>query len=376
MQELWGEDFDNRCLARTIRAEPGEYRVAIQQLTPRLLSAPRSWIFSRVSSRTAAWSLHTRRKQIKEWMKRHSDSLSPLEKEFLEASQKAISRERLRWVGVTFAGIGLLVMVVLGISGQLNRFIYRPVDMENYWVTVPAGEFLMGSSPQDIQYAQSLCSDCDFSDEQPQHSVFLDEYQIGKYEVTNRQYSQCVKANICSGRSSSVANLALRPVVNLTWYDAKAYCEWVGARLPTEAEWEKAASWDDMTKTKHTYPGGESIDCTYASYFPKYGACVGETQSPRSDTATVGNYERGKSPYGIYDMAGNAAEWLNDWYGVDYYASSPASNPLGPEKGISKVVRGGSWYDQDSAARSARRSRIFPTGTYTFDIGFRCSRSP
>ena len=238
--------------------------------------------------------------------------------------------------------------------------------MENYWVTIPAGEFLIGNSQAGIQYAQSLCSNCDFSNEQPQHSVFLDAYQIGKYEITNRQYTQCVKAGSCSGKSSFAEGRDLYPVVNVTWYDANTYCEWVGGRLPTEAEWEKAASWNDETKTKSIYPWGDSIDCSFANYYGS--SCAG-------DTTLVGTYESGKSHYGLYDMAGNVWEWVNDWYDENYYRNSPSSNPMGPESGQSKVLRGGSWFNSASNIRSAFRYWRSPTDSIG-DFGFRCSRSP
>jgi formylglycine-generating enzyme required for sulfatase activity len=264
-------------------------------------------------------------------------------------------------------GVAFLILAVLGVTGRLNRFIYQPVDMEDYWVTIPAGEFLMGSSQENIEYAQSLCSDCDFSNEQPQHSVFLDEYQIGKYEVTNNQYNQCIHAGKCVG--SVVISKLDHPMINVNWYAAKTYCEWVGGRLPTEAEWEKAASWDYGAKRKRTYSWGEMIDCTYANYDGKNGGgkhCFG-------DTAPVGNYESGKSPYGLYDMAGNVWEWVNDWYSDTYYQSSPSSNPLGPDIGQYRVLRGGAWYNLNYVVRSAFRGWYDPSIADNH-FGFRCSR--
>jgi len=318
----------------------------------------------------------TRLKQIQEWMKGYGDQLSPLEREFLKASQNVKSQERLRWVALSGVGVMLVLAAVLAQTGTFNFFIYRPVDMQDYWVTIPAGEFQMGSSQEDIQYAQSLCSGCDFSDEQPQHTVFLDEYQIGKYEVTNRQYAQCVKATICRAISVVGGETELHPVVDIDWYDAKAFCEWMGGRLPTEAEWEKAASWDDQTKTKRTYPWGKTIDCTYANYYGKDGGtdyCVG-------DTTPVGSYESGKSPYGLYDMAGNVQEWVDDWYSETYYQSSPSSNPLGPDSSIlfgvysnARVLRGGAWRYNANSIRSALRGGSTPT-TSTNYFGFRCAR--
>jgi formylglycine-generating enzyme required for sulfatase activity len=292
-------------------------------------------------------------------MKGQSDGLSPLERDFLKASQNVKRQERLRWVELSGIGVLLLLAVVLAQMGYFNRLMYRPVDMEGYWVTIPAGEFQIGSENGE-------------GDEKPVHLVFVDEFQIGKFEVTNRQYAQCVKANICRSVSNAGAEMELHPVVNVSWFDAQKYCEWVGGRLPTEAEWEKAASWDDQAKTKRTYPWGETIDCTYANYFGKNGGsdfCVG-------DTMPVGNYESGKSPYGLYDMAGNVWEWVNDWYSGTYYQSSPSSNPLGPDPGQYRVLRGGSWYDDLNGVRSADRYGNSPAYTSGDLFGFRCSRSP
>lgn len=307
-----------------------------------------------------------RLKGIQEWTNKHPDLLSPLSMEFLEAGQNARKREQARWVGVTAAGAVLLVMVVLGATGKLNRFIYRPVAMKDYWVTIPAGEFLMGSSAKEIAYAKTLCSDCDFSDEQPQHWVDLPEYQIGKYEVTNRQYAQCAKAGVCAGKAYA-ADTALHPVVNVTWYDAKTYCEWAGGRLPTEAEWEKAASWDDGTKTKRIYPWGEMIDCSYANYNGKDGGndfCVG-------DTTPVGSYESGKSPYGLYDMAGNVWEWVSSLYMFYPYLADFGTEDMSLD--AFRVLRGGSWTSLDYSVRSALRRSYDPANSDQ-DLGFRCSR--
>lgn len=304
----------------------------------------------------------TRLKQIQDRMKEHSDQLSPLEAEFVKASQNVKRRERLRWVALSGVGVLFLLVAVLTQTGYFNRFMYRPVDMEDYWVTIPAGEFQMGSSQEDIEYAQSICSDCDFSWEEPQHSFFLDEYQIGKYEVTTRQYAQCVKAGICDGKSSFAANRALHPVVNVTWYDAVAYCEWVGGRLPTEAEWEKAASWSDETKTKSVFPWGNTIDCSFANY----DDCV-------DDTTPVGSYESGKSPYGLYDMGGNVWEWVSSLYMLYPYHANDGREEMSSTD--YRVLRGSAWNNYDDRARSAYRNWNYPTYT-NGSFGFRCSRSP
>ena len=213
-------------------------------------------------------------------------------------------------------------------------------------VLVPEGEFTMGSDA--------------YSDEQPIHDVYLDTYYIDKYEVTNALYKACVDAGVCDQPIITTdynnSQYAQHPVVYVTWNMAKEYCEWRGARLPTEAEWEKAARGTDG----RTYPWGEEIDSSFANY----GGNVG-------DTTSVGSYESGVSPYGAYDMAGNVWEWVADWY--DAYPGNTVSND---NYGTTyRVLRGGSWYYDDSGVRSANRVRVNPASSSGY-VGFRCSRSP
>jgi formylglycine-generating enzyme required for sulfatase activity len=291
---------------------------------------------------------------MQDWMKEHRDGLSPLEAEFMKASQNVKKRERMSWFAIAGVGVMLLAVIIFAMTGQLDPLIYRPIDMpDGYWIPIPEGDFEMGSENGG-------------SDEMPVHTVYVDKFEIGKYEVTNRQYAQCIKAGICVG-SAFEEGKDLRPVVNVTWNDAKNYCEWVGGRLPTEAQWEKAASWNDEKKIKLVYPWGNDIDCSYANY----GGCG------VNGITEVGSYESGKSPYGVYDMGGNVWEWVNDWYQSDYYATlgDNVSNPQGPSIGNSRVLRGGSWYNLDIYVRSASRYRYLPADTSN-GIGFRCARSP
>ena len=316
-----------------------------------------------------------RLKQLQDWVKEDGDALSPLEKEFVKASQNVKKRDRMGWFAIAGVGVMLITVIILAMTGQLNSFIYRPVDMGDYWVTIPAGEFLMGSSDKDIEYAKTLCPDCDFSDEQPQHWVELPEYEIGKYEVTNRQYYQCMKAESCKAPENRVYTsnqFELHPVTNVTWYQANAYCEWAGGRLPTEAEWEKAASWDVEKQAKRTYPWGEKIDCSYANYYGfngetgGYDYCVGTT-------TPVGSYKNGISPYGLFDMGGNVWEWVSSLYQpYPYYSSDGQEDINSPNQ---RVQRGGAWNYFDDRVRSSFRNGIDPT-TSNPNVGFRCARTP
>ena len=216
-------------------------------------------------------------------------------------------------------------------------------------VYVPAGEFLMGSEDR---YA--------WGDEAPEHTVYLDAYWIYKHEVTNAQYRQCIEEGVCNGSLSRYSENDY-PAVYISWYQAVDYCEWAGGRLPTEAEWEKAARGEDGG----TYPWGEAgPNCSLA----QYGSCLGET-------VPIGSNPDGASPYGALDMAGNAWEWVADWYDAGYYQNSPAENPTGPVSGTYRVLRGGSWSINERLLRASVRIRSNPDDSYN-DIGFRCLSSP
>ena len=226
-------------------------------------------------------------------------------------------------------------------------------------VYVPAGEFIMGGD--DIG-----------DDERPQRKVYLGAFYIHKYEVTNAQYEVCVDAGACNppssnrsySRDSYYANSAYDdyPAIYVSWHDADAYCRWAGGRLPTEAEWEKAARGTDGRK----YPWGNTWDTSK----------VNSWEARLRDTTAVGSYPAGASPYGVLDMAGNVGEWCQDWYDAEYYAISPQRDPQGPRSGQYRVVRGGSWEGEGGLVRAANRGRLVPDDRYHF-VGFRCvSRSP
>lgn len=243
-------------------------------------------------------------------------------------------------------------------------------------MVIPAGPFQMGCDPD------NAAESCYSGDEQPLHTVILDEYAIDQYEVTNARYQACVAAGACTmpGYRGSYSRTvyyddptyADYPVIYVDWFQASAFCTWAGKRLPTEAEWEKAArgpaTGEEPTRV---YPWGNSPpDCTLANYWVQEEAgCVG-------DTTAVGAYPQGASPYGVMDMAGNVYEWVNDWHDGDYYEASPASNPPGPATGPYRVLRGGGWGNSDFNIRLALRSGILYS-PYDQDslIGFRCVRS-
>jgi formylglycine-generating enzyme required for sulfatase activity len=227
-------------------------------------------------------------------------------------------------------------------------------------VNVPAGDFIMGSSSSDAQAS---------SDEKPQHTVYLDAFQIDKYEVTNALYKQCVDAGMCYlpstlssyARSTYYGDPSFDnyPVINVSWYDARAYCEWAGKQLPTEAQWEKAARGTDG----RIYPWGNTWDVT------KLNSLV---SSPSvGDTTAVGSYPTGASLYGALDMAGNVWEWVADWHDPNYYSHSPLRDPQGPSSGLYKVLRGGSWDNGMADARAANRDFGVPAYYYAH-LGFRC----
>jgi formylglycine-generating enzyme required for sulfatase activity len=222
---------------------------------------------------------------------------------------------------------------------------------------VPAGEFSMGSSSGD-------------ADEGPVRRVYVDTFSMDVYQVSVRQYARFLDITHHEVPPDwTIMNRPMnqdRPVSNVDWVDADMYCKWAGKRLPTEAEWEKAARGTDG----RVYPWGNEPPTKFHANSGK------EIWSNHTALLPVGMLEEGKSPYGIYDMAGNVWEWVNDWYDPDYYKTGPSKNPTGPPKGDHKVIRGGSWGSSGlTDLRSSDRETHLPSFR-GLGTGFRCAKTP
>lgn len=243
---------------------------------------------------------------------------------------------------------------------------WAEIDM----ILIPAGSFQMGCDASNP--AENGCNQPLQRRELPLHTIYLDDYYIDKHEVTNSRYKACVDAGGCTPphsinshiRSSyyDTAAYANYPVINIRWHQADSYCRWAGKRLPTEAEWEKAARGSSDTRR---YPWGDTgPNSTLLNYYRNI-----------NDTSEVGSYPEGASPYGVMDMAGNVWEWVNDWYGENYYSVSPDTNPQGPATGTHRVLRGGAWGNVGDFVRSAYRLNGDPNRRLN-NFGFRCVHSP
>jgi formylglycine-generating enzyme required for sulfatase activity len=225
-------------------------------------------------------------------------------------------------------------------------------------VLVPGGEFWMG-----LPEGEGL------DDEQPRHKVFLDIYYIDKYEVTSGRYAKFLSftgwEKPLNWDKVKFPDDANRPVVGVTWSDADAYCRITGRRLPTEAEWERAARGENERK----FPWGDSRPKPSQALFGQM------TQFSYDILKPVGSYTSGEGPYGAFDQAGNVAEWVQDWYDGEYYREGPEKNPPGPKTGQYKMIRGGSWSDMPIYLMSASRTSKLPPDTRNAFIGFRCAQS-
>ncbi len=291
---------------------------------------------------------------------------------------------------VTFAG--LFGQTVASVSVREKNFT-TSAGTEHQMALVPAGEFRMGSDEGE-------------KEERPAHTVFLDAYWIDKFEVVHAQYVVFLNSvepqfdssitpswaignnrylNLTDpdvlirqvGEAFELKSLAVsnHPMGEVTWFGAKAYCEWMGGRLPTEAEWEKAARGTDG----RTYPWGNELDPRRANYSLSDDP-FGEGTTPVGfyDGSEREGYQTldGRSPYGLYDMAGNVWEWVLDTYDGEYYAKSPRENPKGPGDGGSYLTRGGSWQHESNELPVFRRRGGIPGDANFQYLGFRCVREP
>ena len=227
-------------------------------------------------------------------------------------------------------------------------------------ISIPAGEFLMGSADSE-----------GYRNEKPQRTVYLGSYYIDKFEVTNVQYREFMRETGCEPPrdwSDYDTRKLNHPVVGVSWYDAVAYAEWAGKRLPTEAEWEKAARGTDG----RNYPWGNIPPDTGGRYRANYKVERYGATNRYSNTSPVGSFPLGASPYGVMDMAGNVWEWCSDWYDSGYYRKAPTQNSTGPSAGKHRVLRGGAWLNDDTFyLRCAARGWHAPALRFHY-VGFRC----
>jgi len=249
-----------------------------------------------------------------------------------------------------------LIVASVVCAGAYVYWVKRPPNLETAGkdgapaVVIPAGNFIMGDD-----------------EESPLREIYVDGFYIDKYEVTVSRYAKFLKTTgevkpPDHWEEASLADSNEFPVLGVDWHDAEAYCRWAGKRLPTEAEWEKAARGTDGRR----YPWGNDEPTSARANFGK------SSGSPyKGGLSPVGMHDTGKSPYGVQDLAGNASEWVADWF-AENFVRGDVRNPKGPESGKGKVIRGGGWDDPPDRVKSTRRTYASPT-TRSDDVGFRCA---
>ncbi|PHX90828.1 MAG: hypothetical protein CK534_02070 [Nitrospirae bacterium] len=240
-------------------------------------------------------------------------------------------------------------------------------------VRIPVGPFLMGSDKKVDRNA--------YPAELPQRTIYLDAYEIDQFEVTTVQYLKYVLAKDLPplidwqyDGGNFQETMASHPVMHVSWADADAYCKWAGKRLPTEAEWEKAARGEDG----RIYPWGNQPAGLSRANFGRTGLSGPVRDRPERlvlypPIISVDKYDNAVGPYGTFQMAGNVAEWVADWYDKEYYKTAPDRNPKGPENGTQKSFRGGGWIDSTPSVRGAQRNGTDPSTKMNW-MGFRCAR--
>lgn len=311
---------------------------------------------------------------------------------------------RIKFYGI--AVISLICLTFVSCADLTKEIVINNVSFKSGqidlsgMVFIPAGEFIMGmddsiaghhhGGSDHAHHDHHGHKDVDFG--RPAHKVYLDSYYIDKYEVTNSKYNEFIQAGGYNdpqfwteqgwrwrienditepnwwsadkgANYKSSPDYPDHPVAGISWYEAMAYARWTGKSLPTEAQWEKAARGVDVG---NIYPWGcDEPDCLFANFcVEKHKFCVGSA-------SVVGSFEKGKSPYGVYDMAGNVWEWCKDWYSPSYYTDAPYKNPECTDAGTKKVLRGGSWVNAKEFIRSTFRQKTDPRLRNYFN-GFRC----
>jgi formylglycine-generating enzyme required for sulfatase activity len=257
------------------------------------------------------------------------------------------------------------IQVVVGSTA--SNIVPHTIEAAGDMAAIPAGCFDMGDSSDDCYYSELYGNG-----ECPVHNVCISAFEMDVHEVTNAEYAECVAVGGCTVPAYTWSHLRPTyygdpayddfPVIYVYWFQAEAFCTWAGKRLPTEAEWEYAARGGLAGKR---YPWGDAISGTDANYW--------DSGDPwDNDTSEVEYYA--PNGYGLYDMAGNVLEWVNDWWQWDYYTVSPPNDPPGPVSGTDRFVRGGSWaYNPATYLRVAIRASYY-TGMEVGDVGFRCAR--
>jgi formylglycine-generating enzyme required for sulfatase activity len=270
------------------------------------------------------------------------------------------------WLAMVGALLGFLLLA--GVRLQSVSAAYDVVRIE-------AGWFTMGANAGDVAFAQRLCAEAGDSDkgcestrfkrETPAHRVYVSAYRIDRMEVSQGAYKRCVLANRCAPprvlESAPHAAQNNLPVAAITWFDAQRYCAWVKGRLPTEAEWERAA----RGASERRFPWGRTFN-------PRLAHSMDALVTPGEHAAPVSAYTDGRSFYGLLQMAGNVWEYTADRYAETTYRKSERVNPKGSPTGDARVVRGGSWRSPAYTLRVTHREKRLPNTT-AIDLGFRCA---
>lgn len=268
------------------------------------------------------------------------------------------------------------IHILLG--GAKRLFSHRSLRVEMHWI--PGRYFERGSDAKAIQGAVQLCKKerkkgCRstwFSAEIPRSTIWLDSFWLDAFEVQVQEYQRCVQAGVCAPfRFHQKPSF---PVVGVRWNDARTFCRWRGARLPTEAEWELAAK----GPSPRQFPWGNlwrASRSNHGSFSSQKGASGPDSTDGFTASAPVRTFSKGRSPYRIWHLAGNVAEWVEDCFYTSYYRQAPERNPVyRPRRCMSRVIRGGSWMQPAWELRTTARQPL-PPSTQSLTVGFRCARS-